>query len=349
MKQSKLNKVCLVEGSSSQKEARSRIEDADHIETVFNVSEGFPDFTSKWFSSMKKVKVLYLGRWERTKHEIKVDSRRVMKNLSSMRKLRFLSFQGISTIKSLSRSVCKLTELIILDLRDCDYLEKLPEDIQKLQNLVYLDLTGCEALESIPMGVAWLPNLEVLKGFVVSDDRAIACKLENLKHLSKLRKLSVTVDRENFGLHNLIEAIAEFAALEKLKVQWGSRISESMKRHLKTSELKRCLPDNLRKLDLQRFPDSELPYWLQPRNLHYLHKFYLGSWRRLERFGDLPGRPTYCNVRVLRLTSLPKLKAEWRELSQFYFPKLEFLEMNECPKVTFSPCDGNGIWRSDER
>ncbi|CAA7033846.1 unnamed protein product [Microthlaspi erraticum] len=360
MNKSALNKVCLVEGSSSEARARGRIMDADGIETVFNVSERFPDFTYRWFSSMKNLKVLYLGSWQRSVSDIEMHNRRVMKDLGFLRKLRLLSFQGISTIKSLSRSASKLTELIVLDLRGCDYLEKLPDDIHKLKNLVYLDMTGCDALESIPLGLSWLSSLEVLKGFVIRDDeKATTCHLMNLVHLQRLRKLSIIVDRVEFRLDALFGDIAGFKALEKLKLRWGRRISLSKKqledrKPRSIPDIRRApeegyhLPKQLRKLDLQRFPDSELPGWLQPQNLKGLEKLHLRSWTDLKGFGALPKKPTDCGVTVLRLTCLQKLKVDWRELRQLYFPKLNFVEMYECPGVTFCPCDEDGIWRSDE-
>ncbi|KFK23935.1 hypothetical protein AALP_AAs69373U000200 [Arabis alpina] len=386
MKQSKLHRVCLVEGSSSQPEAKAKnMPEVHRIETVFNVSERFPEFTFKWFSkdlplrmkrfgilsisTYKALKVFYLGRWERTSiRHIEVQNPKLMKFLKHMTKLKFLSFQGISTIRSLSRSACKLRELIILDLRDCYNLEKLPDDIHNLKNLVYLDLTGCEALQIIPAQLAWLSKLEVLKGFVVSDNNtASTCKLIDLYYLKKLRSLSITVDRENFGLNDLIKAIQDFDNLEKLKVQWGSRFPLSMKKQgteqkegagqrfiMRSKTIiiredgghvpapppsKLALPKRLRKLDLQRFPDSKLPDGLQPQNIKYLEKLYLQSSKRLKRFSDLPKEPTDCRVKVLRLTCLPKLKVEWRELKELYFPKLTFLESYECPRVTFCPCD----------
>ncbi|XP_010481576.1 PREDICTED: disease resistance RPP13-like protein 4 [Camelina sativa] len=371
MQKSELNKVCLVEGSSLQEEAKSRTKmNPENIETVFNVSERFPEFTRKWFTRMKKLRVLYLGRWERidpgiemdkwerTDQEIEMDSRRVMKDLSSLTRLRFLSFQGISTIKSLSRSACKLNKLIILDLRHCYNMEQLPDDIHKLKSLVYLDLTGCEALESIPVGLSRLDNLEVLKGFVLGDvDTAKTCKLPALKRLANLRKLSVIVHREAYPLDKLIDDIKEFKVLENLNVRWGSKVILK-KKHLNKDETEeqeeyerswrdiKELPRQLRKLDLQRFPDRELPEWLWPQNLLYLEKLRLGSSKRLKGFGALPaGEPTKCGVEVLRLTSLIKLKVEWRELNKL-FPNLRLLESYECPRVTFCPCDRNGIWRS---
>ncbi|EOA13002.1 hypothetical protein CARUB_v10025992mg [Capsella rubella] len=368
MQKSDLNKVCLVEGSSFQEEAKSRTKlDPENIETVFNVSERFPEFTRKWFTRMKKLKVLYLGRWERidpeaemererTDQEIEMDSRRVMKDLGSLTRLRFLSFQGISTINSLSRSACKLNKLVILDLRHCYNMEQLPDAIHKLKNLVYLDLTGCEALESIPVGLSRLANLEVLKGFVLGDaDTAKTCKLAALKRLMNLRKLSVTVHREGFPLDKLIDDIKDFKVLENLKVRWGSKVILKKKHPNKDEKDEqeederswrdiKELPIQLKKLSLQRFPDRELPKWLWPQNLRYLEKLHLGSSKRVKGFGTLPGEPTKCPVGVLRLTSLIKLKVEWRELNKL-FPNLRLLESYECPRVTFCPCDRNGIWR----
>ncbi|CAH2046304.1 unnamed protein product [Thlaspi arvense] len=366
MNKSDLKKVCLVEDSSSQVEAKAKVMEPGDVETVFNVSEKFPDFIFKWFSSMKALRVLYLGRWERSEREIEVDSHGLMKDLSSMRKLRFLSFQGITTIRSISPSACKLVKLIILDLRGCYNLEQLPADIHNLKSLIYLDLTSCYALENIPMGLSWLPKLEVLKGFVVADEREFACKLSHLWQLPKLRKLSVRVDQKDFGLDKLLDAITDFRVLQKLKVRWGSvnhqrkkqpEIDDAKGIFLRsrtfTSRISRfratpSLPLTLKKLDLQRFPGSELPNWLQPENLHHLEKLHLGSSRHLKRFSDIvPERPSKCSVQVLRLKFLQKLKVDWIELREIYFPKLNFLEINECPRVTLCPCDRDGIWKSD--
>ncbi|CAA7024552.1 unnamed protein product [Microthlaspi erraticum] len=359
MKKSNLKKVCLVEGSSSQTDAKAKKMAPADIETVFNVSESYPDFIIKWFSSMKLLKVLYLGRWERNEREIEVDSRGLMKDLSAMRELRFLSFQGISTIMRISPSACKLPELVVLDLRGCYNLEKLPDDIHNLTNLVYLDLTGCDALESIPTNLTKLLNLEVLKGFVVADEREIACKLVYLKNLWKLRKLSVRVDRKGFGLKELIVAIDGFEELEKLKVLWG-RVKPGSKKKLEDDEKERTfrsvnlesdefhLPLSLRKLDLRRFPDNKLPVWLQPQNLINLKKLHLGSSRRLKALSDsLPKKPSNCSVKVLRLMCFQKLNVNWIELKEIYFPNLRLLEIYQCPRVTFSPCDRDGIWRAD--
>ncbi|KAG2244390.1 hypothetical protein Bca52824_093763 [Brassica carinata] len=357
---SEMGKVCLVKGSSYQLEANPKRMPSRLIETVFNVSERLPDFTFSWFSEypsnkklmsklstnwFKSLKVFYLGRWERSKkRHIQVQDPQLMQCFNYLRNLRVLSFQGISGIRSLNSSVGKLQKLIILDLRECYDLKQLPEKIDSLGSLVYLDMTGCYMLEWIPLRLALLKNLEVLKGFVVSDEayEGVACKLSYLKRLKKLRKLSIEINRDDLGVAQVMVDIVELKALTSLKVTWRRDL-----RIIRTTEIQ-SLSDQLKKLDLQRYPHEELPAWLHPRNLLFLKKLQIGGGRRLKGFGDLPDKATECSVEVLRLTSLPKLRVGWMELKQLYFPNLIFLENYECPRVTLTPCDGSGVWRSDQ-
>ncbi|CAD5328408.1 unnamed protein product [Arabidopsis thaliana] len=382
MNHSGMGKVCLVEGSSSQREGNpKRMPLRECIETVFNVSERFPDFALKFFSKQtmlkkkfslssttwKSLRVFYLGRWERSKNRhIRIQNPQLMEYLKHMTKLRVLSFQGISAIRSLNSSVCTLQELIILDLRECYDLQKLPEKISSLRSLIYLDMTGCYMLEWIPFRLALLKNLEVLKGFVVSDEvyEGVACKLNYLKGLKKLRKLSIEINRDDLGVEQIMEDLLDLVSLTSLKVTWRRdlRIIIEFKEPILslqemmakldgipyTHKVKNNLPHKLMKLDLQRFPHEELPTWLHPQNLLGLKKLHIGGGRRLKGFGKLPEEATKCAVEVLRLTSLPKLKVGWMELKHIYFPKLAFLENYECPRVTLTPCDRTGIWRSDQ-
>ncbi|CAH8389429.1 unnamed protein product [Eruca vesicaria subsp. sativa] len=387
MHKSDLNKVCLVEGSSSQKEAKAtRMPDVNRIETVFNVSERFPDFAFKWFSEdqpkakkkfgpmskpvFKLLKVFYLGRWERTAtRHIEVENPELMRHLKHMTKLRLLSFQGISRIERLDDAVCKLRELIILDLRACYNLEKLPEKIDSLKSLTYLDITDCYMIDRMPKRLSWLNNLVVLKGFVVSDanDEEKVCTLAELVHLEKLRKLSITINKGDFSVNDLFLAVEEFKSLEKFKVAWGG-INEHkkvettggiVKEFLRTMTIipkgqegklpkvskQIQLPKMLKKLDLQCFPDPVLPLWLKPHKLGGLEKLYIKGGTELTGFGELVSAETNeCKVTVLRLKFLPRFKVEWRELREL-FPNLEFLDKYQSPQVSFCPCDGIGIWR----
>ena len=62
------------------------------------------------------------------------------------------------------------------------------------------------------------------KVFVVSDatDVETLCLLAELKHLKKLRKLSITINKGGeFTVSQLFVDIQDFSNLEKLKVAWG--------------------------------------------------------------------------------------------------------------------------------
>ncbi|EOA12973.1 hypothetical protein CARUB_v10025958mg [Capsella rubella] len=389
MNTSGLNKVCLVEASSSQPEAKAnKMKDAELIETIFNVSERFPDFTFKWFSedqssakkkfgplskvTYKTLKVFYLGRWERTANRhIEVENPELMKYLKHMTRLRLLSFQGISRIERLDDAVCKLRDLIILDLRACYNLEKLPDKIDSLKALTYLDITDCYMIDRMPKRLSWLDNLEVLKGFVVSDatDDETVCTLDELEHLKNLRKLSISINKD-VTVAKLFGDIQNFNSLEKLKVAWGGindhkeeETHSAVKKFFRqvtfqeppptkkvtkkdTEKVPDRLPLKLKKLDLQCFPNPNLPTWIQPNKLGDLEKLYIKGGTKLTGFGTSPpeeGQEATCNVKILRLKFLPRLKVEWRDL-QRYFPKLEFLDKYQCPQVSFCPTDGIGIW-----
>ncbi|CAA7014071.1 unnamed protein product [Microthlaspi erraticum] len=199
------------------------------LETVFNSSERYPDFTFKWFPEMVSLRVLYLGRWERTaKRHIEVESTEFLKNMKSLKNLRLASFQGISRIEKLENSICALPKLVILDLRACYNLEVLPDDIGSLENLIYLDVSECYMLDRMPKGVADLSRLQVLKGFVISqseDERNCA-----VKHLVNLRKLSITVNKFLFKVENLMESLKGLERLESLKIAWGARFPDEDRR-----------------------------------------------------------------------------------------------------------------------
>ncbi|CAL9241760.1 unnamed protein product [Arabidopsis halleri] len=190
--------------------------------TVFNSSERYPDFTFKWFPLMDLLRVLYLGRWEQTaKRHIEVESTEFLKNMKSLKNLRLASFQGISRIERLENSICKLPELVILDLKACYNLEVLPSDIGLFEKLIYLDVSECYMLDSMPKGIVKLSRLQVLKGFVISEsDHKNNCAV---KHLKNLRKLSITVNKYSFKVETLMRSLIGLQKLVSLKIAWGAR------------------------------------------------------------------------------------------------------------------------------
>ena len=271
VKSSRCNRACLVkdEDGTLERVLKSSPDlDQEKLQTIFNVNESFPDlrFESfakiknvsivEWFSRMKNVNVLYLGRWKSSdqhnieeqssdqgdnvwegslENHIEVESTEFFKGLKNMKRLRLLSLQGISRINELPDSIGKLTNLRILDLKACHNLEALPEGIALLKKLSHLDISECYLLDSMPMGIASLTELLVLKGFVVGNLESNidnshqglpmhfphSCTLKDLIKLKKLRKLSINTSIKAFPRDEELEALEKLKELRKLAIAWS--------------------------------------------------------------------------------------------------------------------------------
>nr|POE73899.1 disease resistance rpp13-like protein 4 [Quercus suber] len=319
----------LVKGNEkSSKKSPSQ----EKLVALFNLNDPSPDVKLNslakdvdWLSKMKTIKVLYLGRWQKSAgYHIEVKSTEFLKELTTMEELRFLSLQGISRINKLPRSIGMLKNLVVLDLKDCNNLEELPEEISKLKKLRYLDISHCYVIE-------------------------------DLKGLKKLKKLTIIATRKDFPTPEDLAAFLELKALRKLTIAWGVQPKKSeeqakageLSKH-ETSPLGKAaassvrlsdkLPNKLEKLDLQCFPYST-PTWLKPGDLPMLEKLYVrgGNFATLEK-------DTW-KVKALRLKYLSGMKTIWRELKEL-FPDLVYLERVKCPGITLCPCDENGVWQN---
>ncbi|KAK1581687.1 hypothetical protein Q3G72_008077 [Acer saccharum] len=221
------NRACLVNAQwlETEKLDKLKTENLDKLKTLFNVSNQFPDFTLEWFSKMKHLRVLYLGRWQQSSgknHHIEVESTEFLKGLKCMEDLRLLSLHGISGIRELPSSISKLRSLRILDLRACHNLENLPKQVGSLKMLTNLDISECYLLDYMPKELLSLSELQVLKGFVITDAKhGSFCTLADLAGLKKLKKLSINVNSEDFSLEELSITLRKFEELLKLKVAWG--------------------------------------------------------------------------------------------------------------------------------
>jgi hypothetical protein len=211
--------------SVTEKEKRNAGLDPEKLQTIFNVNEPYPDFfKSEWFSKLKTIKILYLGRWQTSaKHHIEVESVEFLKGWKSMKLLRFFSLQGISRITKLPDSLCKLLNLRILDLRACHSLEELPDGIGSLVNLTHLDISECYLLDYIPKKIKSLSKLRVLKGFVIGDRLSEdSCTLADMLDLKELRKLSIYTNTKAFPNAEDVINLQKFKNLEKLTIEWGA-------------------------------------------------------------------------------------------------------------------------------
>ncbi|KAL7211970.1 hypothetical protein ACSBR2_014764 [Camellia fascicularis] len=214
-------------------------EELDKLHTLFNVNEAILDFKPEWFSKMKNLNVLYLGRWQTspTHHievedtaALKIKNANVLDGLEDIRHLRFLSLQGISRVTELPESISRLSNLMILDIRACHNLEIIPNGMGLLKNLTHLDMSECYLLDQMPKGLSLLSKLQVLSGFVVGDSESKnSCTLEDLRKLPELRKLSIHTGHDAFPLDTHLRALNQFKKLTKLTIAWGRGSVEAKK------------------------------------------------------------------------------------------------------------------------
>ncbi|KAF5728631.1 disease resistance RPP13-like protein 4 [Tripterygium wilfordii] len=221
-------RACLMkteEGSSRQVLVNNPDLYPEKLQSLFNVNDPFPDFKFEWFSRLRNVHVLHLGRWQSSdEHHIEVEDTEFLNGLKNMKHLKYLSLQGISRINELPDSIRKLANLRILDLNACHNLDLIPDEISFLKKLTHLDFSECYLLDYMPKGLASLSELKVLKGFVISDVKfRSSCTLEDLSALANLKKLSIHTNKREFPTEDELNALHRMATLKKLTVAWGGK------------------------------------------------------------------------------------------------------------------------------
>ncbi|XP_050371737.1 disease resistance RPP13-like protein 4 [Argentina anserina] len=345
----------------------------EKVQSLINVNEPHLYFRPKWFSKMKSVKVLQLGKWQKSAEAaetlIEVEDCEFLKGLKNMRELRYLSLRGISRITELPASICKARNLRILNLNGCCDLEKLPHGIGSLKNLTHLDMYECYLISGLPEGLALLSNLQVLKGFVSSTrSRSNDCKLDDLSKLENLRKLSIRIDRDHSDTaERELKSLAKFKKLRSLSISWSPiyvapATQTLQKLRTLTKKLTRAkgfkgiknwpsilapespLSAHLEKLDLHYCPHSQMPKWLAPTLLSNLKKLYIRGGR-LSDLGQNGIKCQWDNVQTVRLMFLEELEMNWEKLQEL-FPKLSYLEIVECPRL-LDQCD-KFVWKKED-
>ncbi|XP_058222836.1 uncharacterized protein LOC131332548 [Rhododendron vialii] len=261
----------------------SKFSNHDKLLTLFNINENCLDFPSRWLSKTKDIAVIHLGNWSSssTDNYIEVEYPDFLKYLHDAKLLRCLSLNGICGITQLPDSISKLDHLNILDLKSCRDLEKLPKEIGMLRKLTHLDMSGCYLLDEMPEGLASLSELRVLKGFIIFSSRkgTKQCTLGDLVKLEKLRKLSLSADKETTGENGELNCLSEFQSLRILAISWIAPIPDPQSKPIEklngTSVASPSLPASLEKLDLRCWPSSLMPIWIKPNELNSLKKLYV--------------------------------------------------------------------------
>ncbi|PIN09161.1 hypothetical protein CDL12_18254 [Handroanthus impetiginosus] len=326
---------------------RISIDDLEKIHLLKNVSEQTLDFKLGWFSRMKNVNLLYLGRWSASSEDhIEVEDTAFLEGLENMKYLKFLSLQRVWNIISLPESISQLKNLKILDLRACLHLERLPEEIGLIKSLTHLDMSECHLLSYMPKTLSSLVKLKVLKGFAVGIKIWKSSReLGDLRKLENLIELSIHTVLEKFPDKDHVKALEELKELKKLKITWRGYALRAENGHHSTSNGSKPtvkLPSKVEKLDLEHFPMSKIPSWWGHLNLK---KLYIrgGKFSDLGQYQDWNVKEKYTwKVETLHLKYLSDIELDWKQLQEL-FPDLVYLDQVNCPKLTFVPCDANGL------
>ncbi|PHT71428.1 hypothetical protein T459_26532 [Capsicum annuum] len=317
---------------------------------VYNLNDVFLQLKREWFTEMKHVNIFYLGRWESTSQKhIEVEEPKDLEGLANLKYVKFLSLQGISGITGIPKSISKLWNLSVLDLRACQSLEVIPQGIGSLHNLTHLDLLECYLLSGMPKGLGELTNSLVLKGFEVQDstEKSHSCTLEDLLAMTKLRKLSIHAEIEDFPRCSDLDVLAKFKQLRILTIEWGGNlfrnnpdsstvssvskpgmlgITRTMTRTFTWRKVDEDVsppsgvPLKLEKLDLKCYPRRSASTWLKPENLKELNRLYIRGGELLDlgqfEFEKVP--TPWNNVKTLRLKYLTEMEMDWTEFRELF-------------------------------
>ncbi|WVZ48882.1 hypothetical protein U9M48_000277 [Paspalum notatum var. saurae] len=120
------------------------------------------------------------------------DCDRLVSSISKLKHLRYL-YLGVTNVSKLPVNIHKMKFLQYIDIIDCQKLRHLPLTTIKLMHLRSLDITGSVNIRAVPKGIGGLTNLRIFQGFPVHVDMDAGnawCSLQELAHLSQLRKLT---------------------------------------------------------------------------------------------------------------------------------------------------------------
>ncbi|XP_022738026.1 uncharacterized protein LOC111290809 [Durio zibethinus] len=299
--------------------------------------------------------------------------------LCQLNKLRILDLRACHNLEELPKGIGSLKKLIYLDLSECYLLDKIPKQLSQLSQLEVLKGFVISKNSSCTLGsLTALPNLKKLSINVNDKDFSIKKEEANFLKFEALEKLKIAwgamergakrtsgnevnnetkatrrdkgekkgngnpksnADKSTDRKKQESEASKSRAVMkvQNLKIQWGACGKGSP---TKPDNKKDATSQKLVKLDLECFPERELPTWLDPEKLTSLKRLYI----RGGALSNLGANEKKWEVESLRLKYLTNIKINWKEL-QKQFPKLNHLEKVQCPQITFCPCDASGVWK----
>ncbi|PIN12534.1 hypothetical protein CDL12_14850 [Handroanthus impetiginosus] len=309
-------------------------------------------------------------------------------SISQLKNVKILDLRACYNLETLPEDIGLLKSLTHLDMSECYLLNHVPKSLSSLTRLKVLKgfvVADDERKSSCELGdlrkLEKLIKLCIYTSLEKFPDKGHVRALGNLKELKKLtiawgghtlraekkhekKETEGSSDRTSNGskptaeLHPKLENSSGSKPTAKLHSKLenlnGSKPTVKLHSKLENSsglEPTAKLPSKLEKLDLKCFPMSKTPSWLEPKNLKDLKKLYIrgGKFSDLGQYQDWNVENKYAwKVETLRLKYLSEIELEWRQLQEL-FPDLVYLERVSCPKLTFVPCDANGLWINETK
>ncbi|MBA0689509.1 hypothetical protein Goari_007235 [Gossypium aridum] len=302
------------------------------------------------------------------------DLEKLPDRIGSLKKLTYLDLSECYLLDYIPQQLNKLSELqvlkgfVILEAKNSCTLDDLSELLSLRKLSVNVNTTKFN-IDEAGDALAKFQKLEKLRiawgwgGMPGKEDSTLDSSSEQQQSKTKKKQASsissaaakASTDKVNKGedkgnRERSAVAAAGEANSKTAKLGGGLRGTANialMAKKWRRLSMKEREPQNLEglerlvKLDLQCFPRSEPPTWLVPRKMKKLTNLSIRGGR-LGYLNHEDGQKW--NADTLRLKFLVNFKMNWKEMQQ-RFPNLKYLENLRCPRITFCPCDANGVWQ----
>ncbi|XP_027923556.1 putative disease resistance RPP13-like protein 1 [Vigna unguiculata] len=301
------------------------------------------------FSNFKFLRVLSLDGYSELKEV--PDSVGDLKHLHSLD----LSRTGI---QKLPESTCLLYNLLILKLNYCLSLEELPLNLHKLTKLHCIEFENTKVTK-MPMHFGELKNLQVLSPVFIDKNKEFSTK--HLGCLNLHGRLSINEVQNIVNPVDALEANLKNKDLVELELKWESdHIPDDPRKEKKV--LENLQPSKIVEyLSIENYGGTEFPSWVFDNslsNLVFLRledcKYclclpplgLLSSLKTLEIIGfdgivsigdEFYGNSSssFTSLESLAFSKMKELEECERKTAAF--PRLEYLDVYECPKLKGLP------------
>ncbi|MED6107420.1 hypothetical protein PIB30_013777 [Stylosanthes scabra] len=278
--------------------------------------------------------------------------------IGNLKHLRYLNL-SYTMIQELPSSIGSLYNLQIFLLAHCTRLTSLPKDLENLTDLCYLDVTGAPLAE-MPPNFGRLKLLRHLTTFIVGKNTG-----SNISELGALSQLHGSLSI--VSLQNVIDGTEASGAnlmmktfIDELEFKWTNNVHNLS---MEAIVLHNLQPHkNLKKLQIENYGGRTFPEWLgNPLfsnlvsvqligciscltlpplgQLNSLKTLFIAKMTWVERVGLEFYGNTNSPFRALEILTFKDMHRwkEWLPLDiEDFFPSLEELHIQNCPKLTGS-------------